>query len=97
MNLLRFGYHVILATFAPRYVQKLHDIEFHEHKRVAQTVVDTLWLLGVDSRYLELRDAECCTVCNRATWVWFAGDQQCAPCMRAWLDKSFAASKKRKK
>lgn len=97
MSYLRFLYYFSLAVFAPSYLQRRHDLEYHEQRRVAQTVVDTLWLMGVDSRYLELRDAETCSECRRAVWIYFADDKQCAPCMRAWLDKSFAASKKRKK
>ncbi|HUE42688.1 MAG TPA: hypothetical protein VMP12_03945, partial [Candidatus Sulfotelmatobacter sp.] len=52
-----------------------------------------LWLLGIEpTPYLELRDSEFCSVCERETWIWFAGDMQCALCMRAWLDESILAA-----
>jgi hypothetical protein len=99
MNYLRWAGYFLAALLAPNWLQRHHDREYMRQRDLAEGVKGTLWLLGIDPQnYLELRDSEICSVCHLETWIWFPGDQQCAPCMRAWLDSSFkAASKKRKK
>jgi hypothetical protein len=93
MNLLRFAYYLMLATFAPDRLQAIADREYEHERHVAESVVGTLWLMGIDpSPYLELRSAEICSLCNRETFIWFHHDQQCAICMRKWLDDSFKVS-----
>lgn len=94
MSLLRFAYYSLLVLFAPRYLQKLHDREFERDREVAESVNGSLRLLGIEpAPYLELRDSEICTACEREVWIYFPGDRQCALCMRKWLDASFSKSK----
>jgi hypothetical protein len=97
LSFLRFAYYFLLATFAPRYLQRLHDLAYHEQRRVAESVRGSLWLLGIDPpNYLELRDSEICSECRREVWIYFPADRQCALCLRKWLDASFKASSKSK-
>ena len=97
MSLLRFAYYVLLAAFAPRYLQQRHDREYERDHRVAESVRGSLWLMGIDlPNYLELRDSEICSECRREVWIYFPADRQCALCLRKWLDASFKASSKSK-
>ena len=90
MNLLRFAYYFFLATFAPRYLQAKHDREYAHQRQVADGARDTLWLMGIaPSPYLELRDAEVCTVCRRETWIWFPNDKQCPALPKALVGRKF--------
>jgi hypothetical protein len=97
VNLLRFGYYVLLATFAPKYLQAQHDREYARDLAAAQNVRDSMWLLGCEpTNFIELRDSEVCTVCRRETWVWSAGDKQCPLCLRKWIRDSFKVSSKKR-
>ena len=56
-ELFALCHYFLLATFAPRYLQRQH--EYERDRRVAESVRGSLWLLGIEpTLYLELRDSE---------------------------------------
>jgi hypothetical protein len=65
LNLLRFAYFFLLATFWPSRLQAIADKEYQRDLATAEGVRDSYWLLGCDVQFMELRSAEIWREC----WV----------------------------
>jgi hypothetical protein len=95
LNLLRFAFYFLLATFWPSRLQAIADREYAMDLQVAEGVRDSYWLLGCDVKFMELHSPEVCRECWRECFVWFHNDFQCPQCMRKFLDKYFSKKKGR--